>query len=91
MRVTTEKIIFEFLKQRLELGVDTISSHHFAIDIVNYGELYWDTTKLPDTYTRSWRKIRETKSYSKIDVTDVQEVEHKGAEGKWKLIQDTSK
>ena len=91
MKITTEKIIFEFLKQRLELGVDTVSTHHFAIDVVKYGQLYWNTIKLPDTYTRSWRKIREKKLYSKIDVSNVEDVRSKGAEGKWKLIQDTLK
>ena len=89
MRITTEKIIFEFLKQRLELGVDTICSHHFAIDVVKYGELYWDTIKLPDTYSRAWRKIREKKLYTQIDGTDIETVKNKGAQGKWRLIQDT--
>lgn len=89
MKVTTEKIIFEFLKQRLELGIDTICSHHLAIDVVKYGEMYWNTIKLPDTYSRAWRKIRQNKSYTNIDVTSVEEVKNKGAQGKWRLIQDT--
>ena len=76
MKVKTEKIILEFLKKRLEVGVDTVSSHHFSYDVVKYGELFW-------------RRIRSDKLYTQIDVTDVQSVKHKGAEGKWRLIQDT--
>ena len=89
MKVKTEKIILEFLKKRLEVGVDTVSSHHFSYDVVKYGELFWDTIKIPETYSRTWRRIRSDKLYTQIDVTDVQSVKHKGAEGKWRLIQDT--
>ena len=37
---TAKDIIFAYLRRKLKLGENEISSHHFAPELVKYGELY---------------------------------------------------
>ena len=86
---TAKDIIFAYLKRKLKLGENEISSHHFEIELVEYGELYWGVMKLPSAYSRAWRDIRQKEEYKNHDITSVTKVDTESAEATWKIVKSS--
>ena len=88
---SVELIIKKYLKRRLKDGLDTVKSSDIETSLVQYGRDYWGVSRLPNTYSRAWRKLRESNgSLLDIDVTRVKLLERE-PQGKWKLETLTSK
>ena len=83
---TAKDIIFAYLRRKLKLGENEISSHHFETELVKYGELYWGALKLPSAYSRAWRDIRQKEEYINHDITSVTKVDTESAEATWKIV-----
>ena len=85
-KLTTKGIIKKFLNRRLNSGKETVSSHHFETDVVNYGELFWGVKHLPSAYSRAWRSLRQHGQLMDIDIEKAVEVKTASAEATWKLV-----
>ena len=85
--MTTQELIFAYLKRRMSEGISIISSHHIEGSMPEYGKVFWQTSRLPSAYSRSWRRIRERKEYTEIGIKDVREIKNKNSREKtWEMI-----
>ena len=87
--VTAKDVIFAYLKRKLKMNVNEISSHHFETELVKYGELYWGVLKLPSAYSRAWRDIRQKEEYKNHDITSVDKLDTESAEATWKIVKSS--
>ena len=83
---TVKSIMKQWLRNRLDLGINTIASHEIETDLVSYGKEYWGKLHTPSTYSRAWRNLKSGKELDDIDVSSIKEVKTKSAETTWKLI-----
>jgi len=83
-RVTCRQILIDFLHNQIEQGNTEIQTHIIERDLVNYGKLYWGVTHNPSTYSREWRKLKESGKIPEIDVTHIKTINAK-PENKWIL------
>jgi hypothetical protein len=86
---TAKDVIYAYLKRKLLIGDNEISSHHFETELVKYGELYWGVTKLPSAYSRAWRDIRQKEEYINHDITSVEKIDTESAEATWKIVRNS--
>ena len=90
MKKTTVKlVIIDFIHRRLQYNNNEISSHHFEVDIPEWGIKYWDVRHNPSTYSRAWRKLKGSDELSIIDINEVKIKDTKSRERTWILITDT--
>ena len=87
--VTAKDVIFAYLKRKLKMGTNEVSSHHFETELVKYGELYWGVLKLPSAYSRAWREIRQKEEYKNHDITSVDRLDTESAEATWKIVKSS--
>lgn len=84
--MTTKEIILKYLTNRVNQGVPVISSIHIETRLPEYGKVYYNITRLPSAYSRTWRKIRENREYEQIGVLDLVEISNKNNTKTWKII-----
>tara|TARA_R100000353_G_scaffold43361_1_gene34882 strand:- start:2518 stop:2775 length:258 start_codon:yes stop_codon:yes gene_type:complete len=84
--MTTKEIILKYLQKRINEGISLISSIHIETQVPEYGKLYWETTRLPSAYSRTWRKIRENKEYQEVGVLDLKEISNQNNTKTWQII-----
>jgi hypothetical protein len=90
MKKTTVKfVIIDFIHRRLQYNNNEISTHHFEVDIPQWGIKYWDVRHNPSTYSRAWRKLKGSDELSIIDIKEVKIKDTKSRERTWILITDT--
>jgi hypothetical protein len=83
---TIKFITKQWLRNRLDNGVETVASHEIETSLVHYGKEYWGKLHTPSTYSRAWRDLKSGTELDDIDVSKIVEVETKSAETTWKLI-----
>jgi len=84
-RTTARDIILDYLSSRFLQNVYYISSHDFEIDVVKFGKDWHGKWHNPSTYSRAWRKLKESGSIPELDVFKVESTKNKSAETTWVL------
>ena len=87
-KLTNEFILGEWLKLKVNQGINIVASHEIQLDFPKYSQVVWGARMLPDTASRLWRKMRETSSYKNIGISLVKEHEDNSKEKSWDLIRN---
>jgi hypothetical protein len=83
---TTEEIIIHWIKRKLRAKDPVFYSYDLESDLPVYGRLAHQKTHTASTYSRAFRKLRESNTLSKSGI-GLQEVEHNNSKVKgWKII-----
>ncbi len=63
-----------------------IASHHIELNLPRYGDIEFGIRKLPNTYSREWRKLREQNDFKDIDIEKIEEKVDQKKETTWKIV-----
>ena len=91
-KVTTSEGINYWLRERLELGKNEVSTHKIELQLPTYGKFYHGVLHTPSTYTRVWRTLKSDISKLRdIDVVNIKVKPNGSVENTWILETYTSK
>jgi hypothetical protein len=82
---TAREILLEYLASIKNHGFINISSHNIEEDVRRYGRHYYNKTHNGSTYSRAWRKLKETGKIPELDVIKIITVQDNGSENRWVL------
>ena len=85
-KITNEHMLLNWLKLRVDRNNTIVASHLIQLEFPQYVNAFWDSMILPDTASRTWRKIRETRSFEQIGIENVVEQKTDSKEAHWALI-----
>tara|TARA_R100000458_G_scaffold59587_2_gene70647 strand:- start:345 stop:623 length:279 start_codon:yes stop_codon:yes gene_type:complete len=84
-RSTAKSIIIDYISSMFLQNIYKISSHDFEINVVKFGKDWHGKWYNPSTYSRAWRKLKETGRIPELDVFSIDTVKNKSAETTWVL------
>ena len=91
-KVTTSEVIKYWLRERLDLGKNEVSTHKIELQLPTYGKFYHGVLHTPSTYTRVWRTLKSDISKLRdIDVFNIKVKPNGSVENTWILETYTSK
>jgi hypothetical protein len=88
--MTSEKIIIKWLSSRVNSSDPWFYSYNFESEVPMYGRLAHQKIHTASTYSRAFRKLRESNTLSRYGLK-LEEIKHKdnGAVKGWKIIKDS--
>ena len=91
-KVTTSEVIKYWLRERLDLGKNEVSTHKIELQLPTYGKFYHGVLHTPSTYTRVWRTLKSDISKLRdIDVVNIKVKPNGSVENTWIFETYTSK
>tara|TARA_R100001510_G_C7594332_1_gene163006 strand:+ start:198 stop:467 length:270 start_codon:yes stop_codon:yes gene_type:complete len=81
---TARDILIEFLASRKNQNMITIASHEIEEDVRKFGKHYYNKLHNGSTYSRAWRKLKETGRIPELDVVQIKSISS-GSESRWVL------
>ena len=83
---TARDILIEFLASRRYNGHITITSHEIEEDVRIYGEHIYNKLHNGSTYSRAWRKLKESGNIPELDVIKILTInDYESSENRWVL------
>ena len=82
---TAREILIEYLASIQNTGFINISSHEIEEDVRRYGKHYYNKLHNGSTYSRAWRKLKESGKIPELDVIKIITVQDNGSESRWVL------
>lgn len=85
-KLTTEEVIAGWLSMR-RIKNPVIASHDVEVELPNYGRFYHDVLHTPGTYSRCWRKLRQTGKLRELgyELEDISTNQLNHGESAWHL------
>ena len=80
---TARDILIEFLASKKNQNMITIASHEIEEDARKFGKHYYNKLHNGSTYSRAWRKLKETGTIPELDVIKI--ITINGSENRWVL------
>ncbi len=80
---TARDILIEFLASKKNQNMITIASHEIEEDARKFGKHYYNKLHNGSTYSRAWRKLKETGRIPELDVIKI--ITINGSENRWVL------
>ena len=80
---TAKEILIEFLATKKHQNMISVASHEIEEDARKFGKHYYNKLHNGSTYSRAWRKLKETGKIPELDVIKIITVN--GSENRWVL------
>ncbi len=80
---TARDILIEFLASKKYENMITVTSHEIEQDARRFGKHYYNKLHNGSTYSRAWRKLKETGRIPELDVNKI--ITINGSENRWVL------
>jgi len=83
---TARDILIEFLASRKNNNIINITSHEIEEDVRKYGRHMYNKLHNGSTYSRAWRKLKESGNIPELDVIKIITINNDGSsENRWVL------
>lgn len=83
---TARDILIEFLASRKNNNIINITSHEIEEDVRKYGRHMYNKLHNGSTYSRAWRKLKESGNIPELDVIKILTINNDGSsENRWVL------
>lgn len=83
---TARDILIEFLASKKYNNHITVASHEIEEDVRRYGRHMYNKTHNGSTYSRAWRKLKESGNIPELDVIKILTVNNsESSENRWVL------
>lgn len=88
--MTSEKIIIKWLSSRANSSDPWFYSYNFESEVPMYGRLAWQKVHTASTYSRAFRKLRESNTLHRYGLK-LDEIKHKDNDKVkgWKIVKDS--
>ena len=83
---TARDILIEFLASKKYNNIIKISSHEIEEDVRKYGRHMYNKLHNGSTYSRAWRKLKESGNIPELDVIKILTInDYESSENRWVL------